>query len=1196
MSKWNRIFKKAAAILMTACLAGTCTDTGAFSLLPVYAAAEEKEVILSFEALPEEVSTQEIPVGAEETELVFPEELTVTLLERSSPENPNATLSDAEKSASFSNAVKNASSSDADEDDELPDGEIFDDMTPEVTGAAAVLRIEDWKLNKAFSSTDSFTAETAGESFVFEPVLPKGYLLSDEAEVPRISILVGAEGMLSGVSAQEPVTYIRRIWSGGKVVENAETANWYKLMSEVEDSDSTQMFSGTYVVRGSLTFNKRLRLAPSAQVTLVLCDGSSLTLENGIGVNITSELIICGQREDSGVLKARKSSDDTPIGADRNMSGGSIEICGGHVIATAKSGSTAAAIGSAEGSGDGGSVRIYGGEVEAIAEGYGAAIGGGEDSISPEIVIYGGTVDAVAVSGAAIGTGDSILAANLNYNAKPITIYGGTVNANGGGAGIGGGNNVQNPDIYIYDGNITATSVSNGQESAAAIGSGRYADQTGEIVIYDGQIVATSLGGAGIGAGARCDAGDITIREGVIIAVSTNGGAGIGGGRRGGSGGNVTIYNGSVVAAGMETNEQDQMLSKFNQMAKNFAAHRHNRRALGIASLFDFVGAVVFAASDDESGAGIGGGCRGKGGTVRIYGGDVVASASVGKACAIGHGTGNSSKGSLELHENATVYTGADEHSTSYIAKENRVAACQDHRFALILICRHESCNYTVTETHHTGFCPVCREELETEEHKWTETAIGRYCTVCRFREDYCTVEFIKTDNCIGEMFAYEQRVPKGEGYLLPECGYTAHDGKAFVGWDVKMDGAEAGCRKPGDWIIVTGNTTLTPVWEYQYTVYFDSDGGTETGTQKLLYGERVIEPADPVKEGFTFQGWYEVRDEYGHLNDNPFSFSIPLKEETNKEITLKAVWASNYEITTFEGATGSFNGRIKLNFYFNFPKVLLEDEYAYVTLTNAETGREVKDWIRFTDFYEGRGFKFSIDLAAKEASDKIIAKVFDSQGNEFPIRRADAAPGDPAETSTSIEETLMRYLDWLADPDTEVPDNEKRLGATAKDYCTAAQIYFKYHADGMTVSDAVKDLSADTLSGYAAVRTGELPEGVSILGISGMLETDNTLRLYYSFDSADPADLTFRIDGSPAALRERQDGERYLSLNGGVWPERLQDAHTYSVSNGTNTYTFTASVLTYARACARETDQKVSDLGKALYLYNRAAVAVFDE
>lgn len=149
---------------------------------------------------------------------------------------------------------------------------------------------------------------------------------------------------------------------------------------------------------------------------------------------------------------------------------------------------------------------------------------------------------------------------------------------------------------------------------------------------------------------------------------------------------------------------------------------------------------------------------------------------------------------------------------------------------------------------------------------------------------------------------------------------------------------------------------------------------------------------------------------------------------------------------------------------------------------------------------------------------------------------------------------------------------------------------------EGMSVSEEVGQLSADTLNDYIAVRDGGLPDGVSISGITAMLESDNTLRLYYGFTGVDPDKLTFEIDVDKAVLRRRDDGMRYLAPGAGVYANHLQDVHEYSVSDGTNTYTITASVLTYAMACVRKSDEKTSDLGKALYLYNQVAAAAFGE
>ena len=136
-----------------------------------------------------------------------------------------------------------------------------------------------------------------------------------------------------------------------------------------------------------------------------------------------------------------------------------------------------------------------------------------------------------------------------------------------------------------------------------------------------------------------------------------------------------------------------------------------------------------------------------------------------------------------------------------------------------------------------------------------------------------------------------------------------------------------------------------------------------------------------------------------------------------------------------------------------------------------------------------------------------------------------------------------------------------------------------------------------------AAVSISGTVNGVSIKGISAMLESDNTLRLYYNFKGVAPGDFRFAIDGKTIQLNRRSDGMYYLALPYGVYSNVLQNTHTYSITCGTgdpdetNTYTITASVLTYARSCAiKDGSKTVNDLGKALYLYNRAAVEAFGQ
>ena len=74
------------------------------------------------------------------------------------------------------------------------------------------------------------------------------------------------------------------------------------------------------------------------------------------------------------------------------------------------------------------------------------------------------------------------------------------------------------------------------------------------------------------------------------------------------------------------------------------------------------------------------------------------------------------------------------------------------------------------------------------------------------------------------------------------------------------------------------------------FTVTFNSDGGTPVPKQELRHGEKVTEPENPTKTGYTFDGWFAPEAE------KPFKFNTTI----TADITLKAQWKANtyrYEI-----------------------------------------------------------------------------------------------------------------------------------------------------------------------------------------------------------------------------------------------------------------------------------------------------------
>ena len=65
----------------------------------------------------------------------------------------------------------------------------------------------------------------------------------------------------------------------------------------------------------------------------------------------------------------------------------------------------------------------------------------------------------------------------------------------------------------------------------------------------------------------------------------------------------------------------------------------------------------------------------------------------------------------------------------------------------------------------------------------------------------------------------------------------------------------------------ITGNITLYAKWDVaEYTVTFESNGGTEVPATGVNHGDTVTRPTPPTREGYTFTGWFtdeELENEY---------------------------------------------------------------------------------------------------------------------------------------------------------------------------------------------------------------------------------------------------------------------------------------------------------------------------------------------
>ena len=128
------------------------------------------------------------------------------------------------------------------------------------------------------------------------------------------------------------------------------------------------------------------------------------------------------------------------------------------------------------------------------------------------------------------------------------------------------------------------------------------------------------------------------------------------------------------------------------------------------------------------------------------------------------------------------------------------------------------------------------------------------------------------------------------QGLTATQPAPLSEDGFTFGGWY-----KDSACTDEFDFSTpITADITLYAKWvedtsETYFTVWFDSRGGNEIYARRVVSGSAVAPPADPVREGFTFAGWYSAEGE-------EFDFSKPV----NSDLTLYAKWVEDTSETYF--------------------------------------------------------------------------------------------------------------------------------------------------------------------------------------------------------------------------------------------------------------------------------------------------------
>ena len=185
--------------------------------------------------------------------------------------------------------------------------------------------------------------------------------------------------------------------------------------------------------------------------------------------------------------------------------------------------------------------------------------------------------------------------------------------------------------------------------------------------------------------------------------------------------------------------------------------------------------------------------------------------------------------------------------------------------------------------------------DLSGSSFNFKKNAItGDTVLYAKWLADDTGVNYTVTFDTDGGSSVATQTHPEGDCAIRPVVNPTKESSiifnYTFAGW--YLDGVEYDFSSP-----LTGNITLTAKWNttsVQYTVTYDSNGGSAVAPETVGFGETFTEPANPTKGNLIFICWLLDGDEYD------------FDTEVTGDITLVAKWATEAVTVTFDSNGGT--------------------------------------------------------------------------------------------------------------------------------------------------------------------------------------------------------------------------------------------------------------------------------------------------
>lgn len=223
-------------------------------------------------------------------------------------------------------------------------------------------------------------------------------------------------------------------------------------------------------------------------------------------------------------------------------------------------------------------------------------------------------------------------------------------------------------------------------------------------------------------------------------------------------------------------------------------------------------------------------------------------------------------------------------------------------------LCRDESLRKSETFAAVTD---GLTQKITFDDMKNTVITSDRVFKVLSAVREKIQIEYILDGGEWTDGFTPKSFIYKGEGLLLPDASKLKKTGYTFNQWDVPSPGANP-LKCYAKWTV------------NQYTITFDTDGGSAVSPIKQDYNSSVTAPSDPTKTGYTFKGW---------------NISVPDRMPA-ENITIKALWADETQPEVCDIKFGNVSVKTPLE-SVSFESFLSEN--INVTISAEDKGSGVK-------------------------------------------------------------------------------------------------------------------------------------------------------------------------------------------------------------------------------------------------------------